>query len=446
MAGTRGEWSSGLGFVMAAAGSAVGLGNLWKFPYLAGQYGGAIFVLLYLFFMVFIGCTILLAEITLGRGMRRNGIEAFAQVSPRLGWIGGMGLVAAVLILSFYGVIGGWITRYLFQAVFGELPGESKAFFSDFIAHPWHPLLFQLFFMAITAFIVARGIAGGIERGSKIMMPGLLALLVALAVRSVTLPGAGQGMDFFLYPDFSKITPHAILAALGQVFFSLSLGVGCMLTYGSYLNRKTPLEKCAFIIPALDTSIAILAGVAILPTVFAFGFEPSEGPGLMFVSLPAVFGQMPLGRLFFGLFFLLAFFAAVTSSISLLEIPVAWLVDAHAWRRGKAVIACTVTASLLGIPSSLSFGPYMKTVTVFGKTFFECVDFVASNVLMPLGGLCLCIVVGYVWGIPKAAAEISSCGLYPFRLEKVWAILLKYIAPAALCLIFLEATGIWNIF
>ena len=427
---------------MAAAGSAVGLGNLWKFPYLAGQHGGAAFVLLYLIFMVVIGFTILLAEITLGRGMRRNGIEAFARVSKRLSWVGGMGRLAAVMILSFYGVIGGWIARYFFQTFIGGVGSDPKAFFGEFISHPWIPVLFQIVFMIATAFIVIRGIAGGIERGNKIIMPGLLILLVVLGVRSVTLSGAGAGIDFFLNPDFSKITPASIVAALGQVFFSLSLGIGCMLTYGSYLNRNSNLERCALTIPSLDTAVALLAGFAILPAVFAFGFEPSEGPGLMFVSLPAVFSQMPFGRLFFGLFFLLAFFAALTSSISLLEIPVSWLVDAHQWRRRKAVVVCVIVTTLLGIPSSLSFGPTLGTFTIFGKTFFELIDFIASNIIMPVGGFCFCVVVGYIWGMDKAVEEITSGGRFPFRLRKVWAVMLRYVAPAALVIIFLDAVGL----
>lgn len=442
MSNARGEWSSSFGFIMAAAGSAVGLGNLWKFPYLAGQHGGAAFVLLYLVFMVVIGVTILLAEITLGRGMRRNGIEAFAKVSKRLSWIGAMGLLAAVMILSFYGVIGGWIARYFLQVFMGGVAGDPKAFFGEFISHPWYPVLFQIGFMVATAFIVIRGIAGGIERGNKIMMPGLLILLIILGVRSVTLPGAGAGIDFFLNPDFSKITPASIVAALGQVFFSLSLGVGCMLTYGSYLNRNSDLKRCALTIPSLDTAVAFLAGFAILPAVFAFGFEPSEGPGLMFVSLPAVFNQMPFGFLFFGLFFLLAFFAALTSSISLLEIPVSWLVDAHQWHRRKAVIVCTIVITLIGIPSCLSFGPALGGFTFFGKTFFELVDFMASNVLMPIGGFCLCIVVGYIWGIDKAVEEITSGGRFPFRLHTIWAVMLRYVSPAALVIIFLDAVGL----
>lgn len=442
LSNTRGEWSSSFGFIMAAAGSAVGLGNLWKFPYLTGQHGGAAFVLLYLIFMVIIGVTILLAEITLGRGMRRNGIEAFARVGKRLAWIGAMGLVAAVLILSFYGVIGGWILRYFCQTFVGGVGEAPKEFFATFIGHPWVPVLFQVLFMLATAFIVIRGIAGGIERGNKIMMPGLFILLVILGVRSVTLSGAGTGIEFFLNPDVSKITPASIVAALGQVFFSLSLGIGCMLTYGSYLNRNSNLGRCAMTIPSLDTVVALLAGFAILPAVFAFGFEPSEGPGLMFVSLPAVFSQMPLGIIFFGLFFLLAFFAALTSSISLLEIPVSWLVDAHGWHRRKAVVTCTVITTLLGIPSCLSFGPVMGDVTFFGKTFFELVDFIASNIIMPVGGFCMCIVVGYIWGIDKAVEEITSGGNFSFKLHKVWSIMLRYVAPAALIIIFLDTLGV----
>lgn len=427
---------------MAAAGSAVGLGNLWKFPFLAGQNGGGAFVLVYLIILFIVGFTLMMAEISVGRFAQLNAIGAYRKIKANWGWVGSMGVVAGFLILSFYSVIGGWIIAYMVKAVSGAFNTADVqvlgGMFSEFISSAGMPIFYHAIFMLMTLGIVIGGIQNGIEKYSKIMMPALFAILILVVLRSVTLDGAMAGIKFYLTPDFSKINAGVILAALGQVFFSLSLGMGCMITYGSYLSKDEDIPQSSAIIPLIDTGVALLAGLAILPAVFAFGFSPSAGPGLLFITLPAVFSKMPMGSLVGLAFFLLALFAAVTSSISLLEVCVSYVVDEWKWTRRKATLILSAVIFLLGVPCSLSQGPWSHITLIKGKCILDSVDFVATNVLLPLGGIFLSIFVGWVWGIPQALQEITNYGRRSFALAPVWAFLIKWIAPIAIGFVFFQ--------
>ena len=443
--GPRGTFSN-FGFLMASVGSAVGLGNLWKFPYLTGTNGGGIFVLIYLCILLTVGFACILGEMTIGRFTKLNPIGAYRKIAKKYTFAGVIGVVVAFLIVTYYNIIGGWILKYFFSYVIGQskvLSTNSEAFFGEFITSPLEPIIWTLVFILINLFILKAGVIRGIERAAKFMMPLLFILLIVTAIRSVTLPGAMDGVRFFLKPDLSELSMSTVSAALGQVFFSLSLGMGITITYGSYLSDTANLEKNAVMVPLFDTAAAILSGFAILPAVFAFGFDPSEGPGLIFVTLPSVFGSMPGGFLFGALFFLLVLFAAITSSLSLLEVPTSYLIDNRKWDRKKAVYVLSIIIFLISIPESLSNGVWQTKF--FGMAFFDFVGYIAEAVLMPLCGLMMCIVIGYVWGTDKAAAEIKNNGLMPFKSEMYWKILIKYIAPVLIFGIWLNSTGLLDL-
>lgn len=438
--GKRAQWGSNFGFIMAAAGSAVGLGNLWKFPYLAGKNGGGAFVLVYLLIVLFIGFTIMLGEMAIGRSTQLSSYNAYQKISKKWAPVGAIGVIAGFVILSFYSVVGGWVLNYLGQTVLGKIPADTASYFGSFISDPVVPIFWHLVFMVATALIVFKGIGGGIEKACKFMMPALFVLLIVISIRAITLPGAAAGIAFYLTPDISKITAGTVVAALGQVFFSLSLGMGCIITYGSYLSKEENLEKNSIVVPFLDTLVALLAGFAILPAVFALGFEPGAGPGLMFITLPQVFAKMPLGWLFGVLFFVLVLFAALTSSISLLEVTVAYMQDQHKWSRTKSVMLLSALMFLIGVPASLSMGVWSE-ILIFGKNIFDFLVFV-SDILLPLGGLLMCIFIGYVWGMDKAVNEITNGGKLSFKLRGFWTVMIKFIAPLAVIVVFLNALGI----
>lgn len=437
----REHWGSRLGFVMAAAGSAVGLGNIWKFPYITGENGGAAFIILYLALVFTICLSVLGAEMVIGRKAQRDAVNAFDVLgTPKWSIIGYMGILAAFVILSFYAVIAGWTLSYIVKTLGGSLSGlDGDGYantFLDFIKSPLQPLVYAAIFMALTAVIVAKGIKQGIERASKFLMPLLFVLLIVLVIRALTLPGAGAGVTFYLTPDFSKITGGTVMAALGQAFFSLSLGMGVMLTYGSYLSQDEKLGKSAFHVSLLDTGVAVVAGLAVLPAVFAMGMDPGAGPGLTFITLPAVFDSMPGGVFFGALFFLLLSIAALTSSISLME-PVISFAGEKGISRGKAVTGTAIIAFVLGVPSSLSQGVW-SDMTFFGKGFLDLMDFFASNLLLPIGGLLVSLYVGWVMG-PKAREEMGGDS----PLVEIWIVILKFIAPAAIALILLSGLGVF---
>ncbi len=438
----RGFWATRLGFILAASGSAVGLGNVWKFPYITGQNGGGAFVLIYLICILLIGLPIMLAEFTLGRKTNLNPVGAFQSLKPQSPWvgIGFMGVLAGFLILSFYSVVGGWTLAYVVKSLTHAVdhfatPQEAGQFFGAFIADPVEVLIYHALFMGLCIAIVIRGVESGIERACDILMPTLVLMLLGLMIRSLTLPGAMEGVKFYLYPDFSKISPSVILIALGQAFFSLSLGMGAMLTYGSYLSEKENMTSCAVYVVLFDTLIALLMGMVIFPAVFAMGLEPTEGPSLVFSVLPTVFSSMPFGTLVSVVFFILLAIAALTSGISLLEVVVAYFIDQRGWPRKKAVLVMGGVIFALGVPSGLSFG-VLADAKLMGMTFFDHVDNVASNYLLPLGGMLMAIFVGWVWG-PKAATEEIEKHETEFHWAEIWTFLIRYITPVLVLIVFL---------
>lgn len=438
----RGQWASKIGFVLAAAGSAVGLGNIWRFPYITGQNGGAAFVLVYIALIAVIGFSVMVAEIAIGRNAELNAVGSFKKLKggmwPIVGW---MGVAAGFIILSFYSVIGGWTIAYFLKSFTGLMDiaqrGEAADSFVAFITSPGQVTFWHAAFMAVTIAVVYKGIGGGIERCCRVLMPALFLLILVLIVRAVTLPGAGAGIEFYLKPDFSKINMGTFAAALGQAFFTLSLGMGCMITYGSYLNKKEYIPGAAVQVCFLDTLVAILAGFVIFPAVFAFGVEPAAGPGLTFITVPNVFGMMPGGMIWSALFFLLLFVAALTSAISLLEVVSAYVIDEMKWPRHKAAVWMGVLIFLLGIPSVLGLtGRYPMLSNIGGRDFLDSADFIASNVLLPLGGLFIALFVGWVWA-EGAKKEITNNGEKPFGLYVPWLWVCRLVAPIAIAYIFI---------
>lgn len=444
----RGKFTSSFGFIMAATGSAVGLGNLWKFPYVAGQNGGGIFLLVYLVFILVLGVPIFLGETAIGRSTKLNPIGAYRKLSPKFTFIGIIGVVCAFVILSYYSVVGGWVLKYgavYFKGLFSSAPPieNSTAFFNSFISRPLEPVLWQLLFMGVTCFIVLGGVSKGIEKMSKLLLPALFVLILIIVSRSVTLDGAAEGLSYLFVPDWSDVDSlpkmgNLLLAAMGQVFFSLSLGVGTMITYGSYLDRKANLQRSAVLVPVLDTAVAVLAGAAILPAVFAFGLEPSAGPGLLFETLPVVFGSMPAGQLFGLLFFILVFFAAITSSVSLLEVVTAFCIDNLHMKRRTAALLTGGLMALIGVFAALSYG-VLSEARLFGVSIFDSMVFLSDKLLMPIGALLLSIFVGHIWGVEKASAEITNGGVIPFRYKRLFSLSVKYIAPACILSIFITS-------
>ena len=440
----RGSWGSRFGFILAASGSAIGLGNIWKFPYIVGENGGGAFVLIYLICIFIIGTPIMLAEFTLGRKTNLNPVGAFHSLKPNSAYtsIGYMGVLAGFLILSFYGVVGGWTFAYVVKSVTGSVlsftsPKEAGVFFGNFISNTGETLLYHALFMGLCIAIVLRGVHGGIERACKILMPTLVLFLFLLMIRSLTLDGAMEGVGFYLNPDFSKISVNTVLIALGQAFFSLSLGMGCMITYGSYLSEKENLTSSTVYVVMFDTLIALLVGMVIFPAVFAMGLEPTEGPSLVFSVLPTVFTSMPMGHVVSIIFFTLLAIAAITSGISLLEVVVAYFIDQRGWQRKKAVIIVGSSIFAFGIPSGLSFGA-MAELKLVGMTFFDHVDNIASNYLLPLGGMLTAIFVGWVWGTNNAHIEIEKHkNKFNFPWAQCWEFLIRYITPVAVGIVFL---------
>lgn len=448
--GGRDSFGSKLGVLAAAAGSAVGLGNIWKFPYEAGQNGGAAFLFVYIGFIIAIGVPVMLAEFLVGRRAQANPFGAFKKLAPKSLWylVGVMGVAVAFMIMAFYGSVAGWTLEYIYRAAVDGFAGKSteefNSSFNSFISHPYRPVIWQLLFMVMSGFIVLSGVKNGIEKYSKILMPILLVLIIVMTIRSVTLPGASEGLKFIFQPDFSKLNGKAILSALGQAFFSLSLGMGTLITYGSYIQKKENLPSMAASVALADTLIAVLAGVAIFPAVFAFQIDPAAGPGLVFVTLPNVFQQMPGGYFFGLLFFLLLTVAALTSAISLLEVVVSYFGEELNIGRKKATIIAVSIISVLGVFATLSFGP-LADVKLFGKTIFDTLDFTSSKIMLPLGGMFISIFVGWVLGKKVVTDEITNGGLLKIPFIHVFLFILKFIAPIAIALVFLQGTGLVEI-
>jgi NSS family neurotransmitter:Na+ symporter len=440
----RDSFGSKFGVIAAAAGSAVGLGNIWRFPYVAGESGGGAFVLIYLSFIFFIGVPVMLSEFIIGRKAKLNTYGAFKKLAPGKPWyiIGIMGLVAAFFILAFYSTIAGWTLEYIVKAFSNGFENQNTTIiFESFKSSTFRPLLWQFVFMILTAWIVFSGVKDGIEKYTKILMPLLFILIIVLCIRAVTLPGAGKGLEFLFKPDFSKITWSVILEALGQAAFSLSIGMGALITYGSYINNDNNLSKTAIQVSLADTLIAILAGVMIFPAVFALGMDPQAGPGLVFQVLPELFMKMPGGYYFSIIFFILLAVAALTSTVSLLEVVVAFASEELKMSRQKATIIGAISIWLVGIITTLSFSE-LSDVKIFNLSIFDLLEYVAANVLLPLGALLIVIFLGWFLGKKIIANELSNEGLLKLKFLGVFVFIIKYIAPIAITLVFLNSIGI----
>lgn len=438
----RGAWGSRLGFILAAAGSAVGLGNIWGFPTQVGRGGGAAFVLLYLLCVFFICAPIMIAELVIGRRAQKDPISAFRVIRPGTRWwfAGALGVFAGVGILSFYSVIAGWTIAYIFIAGTGAASAaETGAYFGAFVANGPVTIGLTMVVLAITASIILGGVQSGIERVTKILMPTLFVLLILLAIRAVTLPGAAAGLSYYMRPDLSQAFDIDIMnAALGQAFFSLSLGMGGMITYGSYLTRDTNIAKAAFWVVLLDTSVALLAGFIIFPAGFSIaGFDPAAGgPGLIFAVLPKLFATLPGGQLFGAAFFILLTMAAITSTISLLEVPVAHLIDGHGWKRRKAVLVIVSLVALLAIPSALANGAsaFFSALPGVNMSFLDLMAEIWNEMALPIGGFFIALFVGHAWKASGAVQEMTAEGAtFPFA--GLWSILIRWVCPAAILLI-----------
>ncbi|HSH26138.1 MAG TPA: sodium-dependent transporter [Massilibacterium sp.] len=439
------QWTSKLGFILAAAGSAIGIGAIWKFPYMTGTNGGGIFLLFFILFTLLIGGPLLLSEFVIGRSTQNEAISAYRQISPKWSFIGYLGVGASFLLLSFYSVVGGWILLYLWKSITGQLANVSneqyEQIFNEMIANPTEVLLAQFLFMLFSIIVVQGGIEKGIEKASRVMMPALFILFIVLVIRSLTLDGAIEGVLFLLKPDFSMLTPHMLLVAMGQAFFSLSVGVSVMVTYSSYLSKQENLVKSTNSVMILNIFISLLAGLAIFPAVFAFGFEPSAGPGLIFIVLPAVFNQMAFGTVFFTIFLLLLLFATLTSAFSLLEIIVASVSKGRTEKRRAFTFLSGLLIFIVGIPSALAFG-VLDQVTIFGKSIFDSADFLVSNILLPLGALFISIFTGYIMPKEWSQKEITTSSSLGVKLYPIWRFIVRYIAPVAIILIFIQSLGL----
>ena len=437
----RSSFTGKIGFVLAAAGSAVGLGNIWRFPYLAAKYGGGIFLLVYLILAVTFGFSLMCAEIAIGRKTGKSAIGAFRALDKRFSFVGVLASVIPAIILPYYSVIGGWVTKYFAVFVSGQVSEAAQdGYFESFIARPFEPVGWFALFIGLTALVVMLGVQKGVEKVSKIMMPVLVVLTVFVAVYSMFMPGALDGVKYYLLPDFSKFSATTVLAAMGQLFYSMSLAMGIMITYGSYMKKDVSLESSVRQIEIFDSAIAFLAGLMIIPAVFSFsgGNEQAlgKGPGLMFVTLPKVFDSMKGGSVIGALFFLLVLFAALTSSISLMETVVSIVRDKFGLKRNTTCLIVLAFCLVLGIPSSLGFG-VLDGVKLLGMSILDMFDFISNSVLMPIVAFATCIFVGYFIKPQSVIDEVELTGR--FRSKKLFSVIIKYVAPIFIVLILISS-------
>jgi len=412
----RAKFATNLGVLAATLGSAVGLGNIWKLPYLTGSNGGAAFLLVYIICMLLIGIPVMVSELTLGRAARSNAIATMQKLSPaRQPWwlIGAAGVLAAFLIMAFYSEGAAWVFAYIFKAIQGGIlstdPEVTKSAFNGLVGNPTQSLIWQWIDLAVVGFIILLGVNKGIESATKKLMPILLGLLILVGIRSITLPGAGQGLTFLFQPDFTKLTAASFLIAMGLAFFKLSVGMGTMITYGSYFRDDQDIPGTAFRVAFSDLAVSLLAGIAIFPAVFAFGYQPNAGPSLLFLTIPSVFASMPLGNIFMVIFFILTAIASIGAQISLVEVPVAFLEEKFHLSRQKASIITVLSIVLVGSLAALS-NSTLADVKLFGMTFFDLFDYTTSNILLPLGGLFIAIFISWIWGYKKLSAALSNNG------------------------------------
>ena len=447
----RDGFTNTFGVLVATLGSAVGLGNIWKFPSLTGTNGGAGFLLVYLLATLLVGLPVMIVETMLGRAARANAVTTFERVAPHnQGWwkiIGWMGFAAALLIMSFYSEVAGWVYAYIFKAISGSLtttdPKIAGDIFGELVANPFSSLIWQWVVLGITGSIIMMGVSKGIEAVTRKLMPLLFILLLVLCARSLTLPGAAQGLTFLFSPDFSKISGAVVLTALGLAFFKLSIGMGTMLTYGSYFRDDQNIPVTTIRVMLADLTVSLLAGIAIFPAVFAFGFAPEAGPSLVFMTIPAVFTSMPGGTLFMTLFFILTAVASVGAILSLLEVPVAILSERFGFGRKKASLLTILAIALLGAPAALS-SSLTAEFKLFGMNSFNLFDFLSSNILLPLGGILICLFVGWVYGLPQLEKQLSNNGtLHNRLLLKTVFFLVRFLTPLLIAAVLLHGLKVF---
>ena len=450
-ASRRDGFTSSFGVLAATLGSAVGLGNIWKFPYLTGANGGASFLVVYLLATLIVGLPVMMAEIMLGRAARANAVSTFEKLAPgkrRPWWLVGLaGALAAFLVLAFYSEVAGWVFAYVFKSLTNQVltsdPNVAGQVFESMITDPWQALLWQWAVLAFIGAIILMGVSKGIEAVTKRLMPVLFILLLVICVRSLTLPGASAGLEFLFWPDFSKLSAGVVLTALGLAFFKLSLGIGTMVTYGSYFRADQNIPATATRVMIADLIVSMLAGIAIFPAVFAFGFTPSAGPSLLFITIPAVFAEMPGGTLFVVLFFILTAIAATGAMLSILEVPIAVLTERFGWSRPLAVIVCVLLLAAVGSTAALSQS-LLSGVRPFGMNFFDLYDYLSQNVLMPGTGIFIALFAGWVWGKSPMARELSNNG----QLDNAWVVnavgfLLRWVAPVLIAIVMAKGLGLF---
>ena len=448
----RDGFTSNLGVLAATLGSAVGLGNIWKFPSLTGMNGGAAFLIVYLASTLLVGLPAMIAELTLGRAARANAVDAMVKLNPdkRKPWwlVAAAGVLAAFLIMAFYTEVAAWVFAYIFKSIGGGIlstdPAVTSKAFTDLITNPLQSLVWQWVVLAMITVIIIKGVSKGIERTTRRLMPILFFILIAICIRSLTLPGASQGLAFLFKPDFSKITAPVLLTAVGLSFFKLSTGMGTMITYGSYFREDQNIAGTAARVMLADLLVSILAGIAIFPAVFAFGFQPDAGPSLLFITIPSVFASMPFGGVFMVLFFILAAIAATGAMLSLLEVPVAFLEERFKVSRPRATISVSVLLALFGATAALS-NSTLANVTIMGKNFFDLYDFISSNLLLPMGGMFITIFVGWVWGFGKVQETLSNNGtLSNGSVNKALFFIIRFVTPVLLFVVLLSGLKIIN--
>ena len=449
----RGKFSGRIGYVLAVAGSAVGLGNIWRFPYLAAKYGGGMFLLVYLILMVTFGYVMIVSETALGRMTKKSPVGAFHKFGKSLpfhlgGWINA---VIPMMIVPYYSVIGGWVLKYLFEYIRGNANLVAQdSYFNSFITSSMEVEIWFLIFAALVFIVILAGVKNGVERVSKVMMPLLILLAACVAVYSITRPGAVEGIKYFLIPNLENFSWMTVVAAMGQMFYSLSIAMGILYTYGSYIGKDVDIEKSTTQVEIFDTGVALLAGLMIIPAVIAFnGGDPSQvnsGPGLMFITLPMVFDSMKFGTIIGAVFFLLVLFAALTSSISLMETLVSVLMDKAHMKRKTATIAITASCLIIGMLSCLGYGPW-ATITIIGMQFLDFFDFISNSVLMPIVALLTCILIGHVVGTKVIADEVKE-GAGSFHREKLHRVMVRWVAPVMLAAILASelATKVFHLF
>lgn len=439
---TRGNWGSKIGFILAASGSAVGLGNIWRFPYTAGDNGGAVFLFIYLLSILLIAWPVLIAETSLGRFTGKNPVGAFKALKPKGPWklVGYLGVFSGIMILSFYSMIAGWTIGYFFKAVTGKFStisaAKAKSMFAGFAGNTLLQLLLLGVFILVTVYVVSRGVSGGIEKFAKILMPGMFIIMIFLLIRSLTLEGASKGLEFYLKPDFSKLSPRVVIEAMGHAFFSLSLGMGAMITYGSYLKKDVNLPSATSWVAFFDTLIAILAGFIIFPAIFSQNMDPAGGPGLVFEILPVIFAQMPGGALFGAAFFLLLCIAALTSTVSLLEVASSYCIDEKKWSRKKSALVMAGITFLFGVPSVLSYSgiKFFEELPLLKTSFFGMQDKLWTTYALSIGAFFIAIFVGYVWKTANSLKEITR-GTEKFRYAFIWSLSVKFLCPLLIILV-----------